>query len=529
MFSTLKAFKQWAMGRWLLLFMLTILLTPGTLTQDVVEVQSDGLLVNEPLHLSFKISRQDSHESLGGKPVLGSLLVVSLGHVREHGVGGLVDVVDDLAKVGLEVSGGERLQVGESGSWDISLPLQPALAFINHASQACVFLHELNEGLTDLQLVPGDGSFSTRQSILGLVLIRQRVSGKISGLAHVGSEDNEIEVFVDVVHDLGLEENLGGVVHDLVAQLGLSNVLSELLDTSSSGFGWAILVNDLIAFSLGTFTVSAKISYKLLDDLELSSEESILVRVHLVSVHLEERQVHAGHSLDESLEGGGDLELLVEAGGDAASGGPGETDLVVDDDGSVDGGSHKGADHDVEVSLQGSSGVAHGNSPVNQAGVFLLQSLDGGAEGLDALHLDLLGVLADVNILELPTVGLGALLAGLDEADLLLLDAVTGDVAELGVLSDLVRRAGTQRLSVDVDGWLLPQVEPDDLAVLGVGGSDLLQGFLKAFSSGLATAVDLVAWDSPEVGTPGDGVGQLLDLLEVVRHDCWILCHRDCR
>ena len=54
-----------AMGAWLLLlFMLTFLLTPGALTQDVVEVQCDGLLVNQPLHLSFKISRQDSHQSL---------------------------------------------------------------------------------------------------------------------------------------------------------------------------------------------------------------------------------------------------------------------------------------------------------------------------------------------------------------------------------------------------------------------------------------------------------------------------------
>ena len=41
----------------------------------------------------------------------------------------------------------------------------------------------------------------------------------------------------------------------------------------------------------------------------------------------------------------------------------------------------------------------------------------------------------------------------------------------------------------------------------------------------MATAVDLVAWDSPEVGTPGHGVSQLLDLLKVIRHDCWVLCH----
>ena len=98
-------------------------LTPGALTQDVVEVQGDGLFLNQSFDFSFKISRQDSHEGLGGEPVLGSLLVVSLGHVGEHGVGGLVDVVDDLAKVGLEVGGGERLEVGESCGWDISLPL----------------------------------------------------------------------------------------------------------------------------------------------------------------------------------------------------------------------------------------------------------------------------------------------------------------------------------------------------------------------------------------------------------------------
>merc|ERR1719411_1220964 len=302
-----------------------------------------------------------------------------------------------------------------------------------------------------------------------------------------------------------------------------------LLDTSTSSLGRTILVNDLVAFPLGGLAISTELSNELFDHLELSSEESVLVGVHLVSVHLEERQVHAGHSLDESLEGGGDLELLVEAGGDAAGGGPGEADLVVDDDGGVDGGAHQCADHDVEVSLQGGPRVADGDSPVDEAGVLLLQSLDGGAEGLDALHLNLLGVLVDVNVLQLPTVGLGALLAGLDEAHLLLLDAVPGDVAELGVLSDLVWRSGAQGLSVIINGWLLPQVEPDDLAVLGVGGSDLLQGFLKAFSGGLATAVDLVSWDSPEVWAPGNRVGQLLDLLEVIRHDCWILCHLDCR
>ena len=51
-------------------------------------------------------------------------------------------------------------------------------------------------------------------------------------------------VHLDVVHNLGLEESLGGVIHDLVAQLGLGDVLTELLDAGAGGRG-AILVDDL--------------------------------------------------------------------------------------------------------------------------------------------------------------------------------------------------------------------------------------------------------------------------------------------
>ena len=110
-------------------------LTPGALTKDVIKVKSDGLFLNKSLNLSLQISRQDSHEGLGGKPVLGSLLVVSLGHVTEHGVGGLVDVVDDLAKIGLEVGLGEVLKVCQGGSGDVSLPLELAFTLFNHVSE----------------------------------------------------------------------------------------------------------------------------------------------------------------------------------------------------------------------------------------------------------------------------------------------------------------------------------------------------------------------------------------------------------
>jgi len=40
--------------------------------------------------------------------------------------------------------------------------------------------------------------------------------------------------------------------------------------------------------------------------------------------------------VDQAIEGGVDLELLEEAGDASAGGGPGEPDLVVDDDGGVD-------------------------------------------------------------------------------------------------------------------------------------------------------------------------------------------------
>ena len=49
---------------------------------------------------------------------------------------------------------------------------------------------------------------------------------------------------LNVVHDLGLEEGLGGIVHDFVAQLGLGNVLAQLLDAGALGWG-TVLVDNL--------------------------------------------------------------------------------------------------------------------------------------------------------------------------------------------------------------------------------------------------------------------------------------------
>merc|ERR1712089_25671 len=98
-------------------------LSPRALTEDLVQIKGNSSLLDEYLHLSLESSRKDPHQSLGCKPILGPLLVISLGHVREHSVSSLIDIMDDLAKVGLEVCGCKRLQVGESCSRNISLQL----------------------------------------------------------------------------------------------------------------------------------------------------------------------------------------------------------------------------------------------------------------------------------------------------------------------------------------------------------------------------------------------------------------------
>ena len=84
-----------------------------------------------------------------------------------------------------------------------------------------------------------------------LLLIRDAILGNLALITEVGSEADQVEVLLDVVHDFGLEESLSSVVHDLVAQLGLGNVFAELLDSGALG-GGAVLVDDLVALALGS-------------------------------------------------------------------------------------------------------------------------------------------------------------------------------------------------------------------------------------------------------------------------------------
>merc|ERR1712106_1110173 len=96
--------------------------SPGAFTKNFIQVHGHRTGCNKSFNLSLLSWRQDPHESLGSKPVLCPLLMISLGHVAKHDVSSLVKVMDDLAKVTLEILGCKTLQVGESCWRNVSLP-----------------------------------------------------------------------------------------------------------------------------------------------------------------------------------------------------------------------------------------------------------------------------------------------------------------------------------------------------------------------------------------------------------------------
>merc|ERR1712032_1715371 len=67
-------------------------------------------------------------------------------------------------------------------------------------------------------------------------------------------------------------------------------------------------------------------------------------------------------------------------------------------------------------------------------------------------------------------------LGDLLELRLILSKLLSSDSTKLSILSNLVGRPCTDRLTIDIDIGLLPHIEPDNLSILGVDGpSDLLQ------------------------------------------------------
>merc|ERR1712110_948342 len=101
--------------------------------------------------------------------------------------------------------------------------------------QTSNFGNKVHEGSLNLELLGGDCALAGgRESHSGLLFSINSLPGLGGSIPHVGGEDNDVEVLVDVVHDLGLEEGLGGVIHDLVAELGLGDVLPELLGAKNN-------------------------------------------------------------------------------------------------------------------------------------------------------------------------------------------------------------------------------------------------------------------------------------------------------
>ena len=99
-------------------------MAPGALSQNFVQVQSHGFLVDQAFYFGLQVVGEDPHQGLGSEPVLGTLLVITLGHVFEKVVASQIDVVDDLAQILFEVGIGQVLQVVQSVLRNISLPLK---------------------------------------------------------------------------------------------------------------------------------------------------------------------------------------------------------------------------------------------------------------------------------------------------------------------------------------------------------------------------------------------------------------------
>ena len=135
-------------------------LDPGAGAEDLIEVQGHVPLLNQALDLLPVGLGKDPHQGLGGEPVLGSLLVVTLGHVIEHQMSCLVNVMDDLAKIALEVLGSQSLKVRQSCRGDIPLPLEVALASFNVFPHPGILIHEGLEGSGDLELLGRDGTLA---------------------------------------------------------------------------------------------------------------------------------------------------------------------------------------------------------------------------------------------------------------------------------------------------------------------------------------------------------------------------------
>merc|ERR1719391_956986 len=416
---------------------------------------------------------QDLNHGLRSKFVHGVVLVVSPGQVAEHVPGQLVDPLDHLGHVGLEVGGGEHvLQLGELLVGNLSLPLQLAAALLNHGAQTRVVIHVLLEGLGEA---------------LG------------AELADVHGKDDEVEVPLDVVHDLGLEVGLPVVRGDVEGHLGLDDALTDVLNTSSTG-GRGSEVNQLVNLGLGTLGLG-ECSKQLLDDLKLSHLHRVPVLLHL--------DVNAGQAQLLLLEGvedvvgddaphpvqlPGQLQLLDEGAAHNGGGGSADASLAVEDDWTGGGGVLQHGHNLVKVLLGRSHLLVHGDPDGLQLGHLVL---DGSVDLIEGGHSR-------------------KLLRGLLR------------VVDLQVEVDALGRvASGERLAIDINDWLLSKVDPEDVLLVSVLLEDGLEALLKTLHRGLTSSKEGESGQPAEVGCaigPGSALCKLVDPFKGIGHRLQV-CH----
>merc|ERR1719391_1552895 len=458
-----------------------------------------------------QVLRQDLNHGLRSKFVHGVVFVVSPGQVAEHVPGQLVDPLDHLGHVGLEVGGGEHvLQLGELLVGDLPLPLQLAAALLNHGAQTRVVIHVLLEGLGEA---------------LG------------SELADVHGEDDEVEVPLDVVHDLGLEVGLPVVRGHIKGHLGLDDALTDVLNTSSTR-GRGSEVNQLVNLGLGNLGLW-ECSKQLLDDLKLSHLHGVPVLLHL-NVNARQAQLLllegvedvVGDDAPHPVQLPGQLQLLHEGAAHNGSGGSADASLAVEDHWAGGGGVLQHGNNLVKVLLGGSHLLVHGDPNGLQLGHLVL---DGSVDLIEGGHsrkllrdllivCPLLRVLTKL-VLEVLEV-LSPLLHLLGKLSLQL-GGLLG-VVDLQVEVDALGRvASGERLAVDINDWLLSKVDPEDVLLVSVFLEDGLKALLKTLHRGLTSSKEGEARQPAEVGcaiSPGSAFCKLVDPLKGIGHRLQV-CH----
>merc|ERR1719264_265400 len=226
-----------------------------------------------------------------------------------------------------------------------------------------------------------------------------------------------------------------------------------------------------------------------------------------------------------SVQLSGELELLDEGGGDHGGGGPGDAGLAVEDDGAGGGGVLEHGHNLVIVGLHRGLFLVGGDPEglelghlLLDGGVDLVESGDAGQLLSDLLVIcSVLGMLTELILEELEVIsplldllGKGVLKGG----DVL-------RVVHLKMKVDVVRVSGGERLAINVNNGLLPEVNPEDVFLISVLLEDGLKALLETIDRGLACAEDGEARKPSEVGSPiglGGALGQSVNALEGICH-----------